>query len=118
MNDMDERHLQAATRLLKLLANERRLAILCQLGQGEMCVGELQDAVGLGQSALSQHLAKLRADGVVCTRRQSQRIVYALASEEVTAVISVLSGLYCDRPKGKSEPKLDSGQEPSQENVT
>ncbi|AWK88669.1 ArsR/SmtB family transcription factor [Azospirillum thermophilum] len=98
MNEIDPHHLRTAAALLKAMANERRLLILCQLGQGEQCVGELAGPVGLGQSALSQHLAKLRAEGLVATRRQGQTIFYRLASAEVAAVIEVLAGLYCGRP--------------------
>ncbi|KAA0686094.1 ArsR/SmtB family transcription factor [Azospirillum brasilense] len=98
MNELDGGHIRSATRLLKALANERRLSILCLLGRGEMCVSALADAVGLGQSALSQHLARLRAEGLVRTRRESQTIFYALASAEAAAVIEVLAGLYCERP--------------------
>ncbi|SMF33597.1 transcriptional regulator, ArsR family [Azospirillum oryzae] len=98
MNDSDGRHIRSAARLLKAIANERRLSILCHLAHGEMCVGALVAAIGLSQSALSQHLARLRADGLVRTRRDGHSIVYALASAEAAAVIGVLSGLYCDGP--------------------
>lgn len=87
--------LEPAVRLLKALANERRLMILCALGAGERSVGELAACVGLGQSALSQHLAKLREDGLVVTRRRAQTIFYSLASREAAEVIAVLAGLYC-----------------------
>lgn len=80
------------------MANERRLSILCQLGHGEMCVSALADAVGLSQSALSQYLAKLRAEGLVRARRESQTIFYALASAEASTLIEVLATLYCRRP--------------------
>jgi len=97
MNETDSRHIQPAARLLRALGNERRLSILCCLGQGEMCVGQLVDAIGLSQSALSQHLAKLRVDGLVKTRRHAQTIFYSLASDEAAAVIDVLTRLYCGR---------------------
>ena len=71
-----------ASRLLKALSNERRLMVLCHLSQGEKSVGELERAVGLGQSALSQHLARLRRDALVRTRREAQTIYYSLASAE------------------------------------
>ena len=103
MDEQSDRHIRPAARLLKALANERRLAILCHLGRGEMTVGQLADAVGLSLSALSQHLAKLRADGVVTARRRSQTIVYALASREAAAVIDVLAGLYCPAPAAPLE---------------
>ncbi|NVJ92738.1 MAG: helix-turn-helix transcriptional regulator [Methylocystaceae bacterium] len=85
----------AAAELLKMMGNERRLMILCQLGNGEKSVGELERLVGLKQSALSQHLGKLRAERLVTTRRDSQTIYYSLASQEVTALIETLYGLYC-----------------------
>ncbi|WP_135076963.1 metalloregulator ArsR/SmtB family transcription factor [Terasakiella sp. SH-1] len=85
----------AASELLKMMGNERRLMILCQLGNGEKSVGELEDLVGLKQSALSQHLAKLRSQGLVTTRRESQMIFYSLTSGEVEKLIETLYGLYC-----------------------
>lgn len=84
-----------ATALLKALANEKRLLVLCLLSQGERAVGDLEAAVGLSQSALSQHLARLRADGLVATRRQAQTILYRLASADAKAVIDTLYALYC-----------------------
>ncbi|WP_419797151.1 MAG: ArsR/SmtB family transcription factor [Terasakiella sp.] len=85
----------AASELLKIMGSERRLMILCQLGRGEKSVGELESLIGLKQSALSQHLAKLRAQKLVKTRRESQTIFYSLASREVEQIIMTLYGLYC-----------------------
>ena len=85
----------AASELLKMMGNERRLMILCQLGTGEKSVSELEQLIMLKQSALSQHLAKLRAQQLVKTRRDSQMIFYSLASPEVEALIQTLYGLYC-----------------------
>jgi ArsR family transcriptional regulator, virulence genes transcriptional regulator len=85
----------AAETLLKALANRNRLVILCELLKGERSVGALQGAVGLSQSALSQHLARLRADGLVTTRRESQAIHYSLASDHVSRLIGLLYELYC-----------------------
>lgn len=90
--------LRPAAKLMKALSNEARLLILCELGQGERSVGQLGEIVGLSQSALSQHLARLRADGLVRTRRRSQTIFYSIASREVTAVIEVLADLFCHTP--------------------
>ena len=90
-----ERHAGEAARLMKAMSNAKRLLILCQLANAERSVGELATAVGLSQSALSQHLAKLREDGLVATRRVSQSIVYSLSSEAVRELIGVLLGLYC-----------------------
>ncbi len=84
-----------AAGFLKQLANENRLVILCELVRGERSVGELEAVVGLSQSALSQHLAKLRAARLVETRRESQTIYYSLADPGVTKIIGALYELYC-----------------------
>ncbi|MBQ4888607.1 MULTISPECIES: ArsR/SmtB family transcription factor [Shewanella] len=82
--------------MLKALANERRLFILCHLlNEGEMCVGEMNKKLGLSQSALSQHLAWLRKDNLVCTRKEAQTVFYSLKSDEVRELIKVLDNLYC-----------------------
>lgn len=94
----------AAAQFLKTMGNERRLLILCQLGAGEKSVGELEGLVGLKQSALSQHLAKLRAEHLVSTRRVSQTIYYKLASNEAEKLIETLYGLYCPTLKNKDKP--------------
>jgi ArsR family transcriptional regulator, virulence genes transcriptional regulator len=92
-----------ASKLLKAMSNQHRLMILCQLVQGEKCVGELEAVVGLSQSALSQHLARLRRDAVVKTRRSAQTIYYSLAGEEASAVIRTLYNLYCGPPTTVSQ---------------
>jgi DNA-binding transcriptional ArsR family regulator len=85
-----------AAEFLKLLANPQRLLILCRLSvEREMSVGQLQGAVGLSQSALSQHLAKLRDDGLVATRREAQTIHYRIADKEVQRVLALLKDIYC-----------------------
>ena len=87
-----------AARLLKLLANEKRLVILCFLAtRGEMPVGALVEALGLSQSALSQHLAKLRRDGLVLFRRESQTMHYRLADPRVMRVLGALEEIFCTR---------------------
>jgi len=86
---------QRASILLKAMSNQHRLLILCQLVPGEKCVSELEKIVGLSQSALSQHLARLRRDGLVSTRREAQTIFYSLSGEEASAVIETIYGLYC-----------------------
>ncbi|MBM3600524.1 MAG: helix-turn-helix transcriptional regulator [Alphaproteobacteria bacterium] len=92
-----EANSRRASALLRAMSNERRLVILCQLAHGgEKSVGALAKAVGLRQSALSQHLARLRQDGLVRTRRSAQTIYYALASGAVAAVIDTLYTLYCN----------------------
>ena len=92
--DMQE-NAKRATALLKSMANESRLLILCQLSQKEMAVGELAEFIPLSQSALSQHLSVLRHEGLVKTRRSSQYVHYSLDSEEVKAVIGVLYEQFC-----------------------
>lgn len=85
-----------AARLLRLLANERRLMVLCHLvGAGEMHVGALASTIGLSQPAISQHLALLREDGLVATRRAAQTIYYRLADDKAARVIALLRELYC-----------------------
>lgn len=84
-----------AAQLLKALANENRLLILCHLDGQELSVSELNERVPLTQSALSQHLAVLRRDGLVRTRRESQTIYYSLSGAAARAVIKVLHDLYC-----------------------
>ena len=87
---------QEAARLLKLLANEKRLVILCFLAVcGEMPVGALAEALNLSQSALSQHLAKLRRDGLVQFRRESQTLHYRLADPRAVRVLVVLKEIFC-----------------------
>lgn len=84
-----------AARLLKAMSNEHRLLVLCHLVGREMTVSELVEAIGLSQSALSQHLAKLRHHRLVRTRRQAQHIYYRLASPEVERLLETLYDLYC-----------------------
>ena len=84
-----------AASLLRALSNERRLMILCQLGDREMSVGQMLPLVGLSQSALSQHLAKLRDEALVATRREGTTIFYRIAEPAVLKVIAVLAEIYC-----------------------
>ena len=84
-----------AARLLRTLGNERRLMILCQLADGERSVGELQPLVGLSQSALSQHLAVLREEGAVATRREGQTIWYRVADPAAVKVLATLADIFC-----------------------
>ena len=85
-----------AANLLKLLGNEKRLLILCFLAaRGEMTVGELADVVKLSQSALSQHLGKLRADGLVAFRRDAQTLHYRVADRRALQMLQVLKQIYC-----------------------
>ena len=85
-----------AAQLLKLLGNEKRLLILCFLAaRGEMTVGELVGVVKLSQSALSQHLGKLRADGLVAFRRSSQTLHYRVTDKRALRVLGLLKEIYC-----------------------
>lgn len=90
-------HAEEAAGLLRALANPHRLTVLCVLSEGELPVGELNARVPLSQSALSQHLGVLRADGLVETRREGQAIHYRLAPGPALAVIRTLHDLYCGR---------------------
>jgi DNA-binding transcriptional ArsR family regulator len=86
----------AAARLMKLLSNERRLLVLCKLaGAGEMTVGALAVSVGLSQSALSQHLSLMRAEGLVRFRREGQTLHYAIADPIAERLLSTLREIYC-----------------------
>jgi DNA-binding transcriptional ArsR family regulator len=89
--------------VLKAMANGHRLLILCELLKGERSVSALEEVVGLSQSALSQHLAKLRDFGVVATRREAQSIYYSLAEPRVASLMGTLYELYCT--PSKSKPK-------------
>lgn len=90
-----------AAALLRLLGNEKRLMVLCQLADGELSVGALQARVGLSQSALSQHLALLREQHIVATRRESQTIHYRIADPAALRVIQTLAELFCPPEMGK-----------------
>jgi len=83
-----------ASRLLRAMGNERRLAILCHLSDREHSVTELCRLVGLSQSALSQHLAKLRRDNLVKTRRSAQTVFYSVSSPEVAPILKSLSDVF------------------------
>lgn len=91
-----ERKAAEAASLLKLLANESRLLILCRLAAaGEASVGTLCDATDLSQSALSQHLARMREDGLVATRRDAQTIYYRIADRDAGRLLTLLKDIYC-----------------------
>jgi DNA-binding transcriptional ArsR family regulator len=82
---------------LKVLANEDRLLLLCQLSQGEMCVSDLEERLGIGQPTLSQQLGVLRNEGVVQTRREGKNVFYRFADPALLAIIGVLYRLYCPK---------------------
>ena len=90
-----------ASALLKAMSNQHRLMILCQLVPGEKSVGELERIIGLSQSALSQHLARLRRDQMVKTRRAAQTIYYSLASKEVEEIMASLYRIFCSKVSRK-----------------
>jgi len=94
LSELAPKAVQAET-FLKALANRHRLMILCELHKGERSVTALQQALGLSQSSLSQHLARLREDDLVTTRRKSQAIFYSLANAHVLSVIKLLYEIYC-----------------------
>ncbi len=99
LETLEQRAAEAA-RMMRLLGHEKRLLVLCHLvAAGEMNVGELVAAVGLSQSALSQHLALLREDGLVTTRRDAQMILYRLADPRAAQILEFLRTLYCP-PEG------------------
>ncbi|MEE8308377.1 MAG: metalloregulator ArsR/SmtB family transcription factor [Gammaproteobacteria bacterium] len=81
--------------LMKVLSNEHRLMILCQLAEGEKSVGQLAELLNVRQAALSQQLALLRKDGMVHTRRQAQNVFYSLAREDVRSLMGFLYETYC-----------------------
>ena len=96
-----------AAALLSAMANPKRLLILCNLVKGEIPVGALAQEVGLSQSALSQHLSKLRAQKLVKTRRDAQTIYYSIASEPAREVLKTLYQVYCASSKaGRPKRKL------------
>ncbi|MDR6672596.1 DNA-binding transcriptional ArsR family regulator [Xanthomonas translucens] len=95
-------HAGEAARLLKALGNEKRLLLLCLLVDHEHSVGELNARLDLSQSALSQHLALLREDGLVQTRRDGQTIYYSLVPGPAQRILDTLHGIYCSA--GRSSP--------------
>ena len=96
----------AAEKLLKAMASRPRLMILCELLKGERTVTALQQEVGLRMSAMSQHLARLRADQLVSTRRESQTIHYSITSAPAKTLIATLYDLYCSPAHDKDQRRL------------
>lgn len=90
-----QRNAAKAEAMLRLLANAKRLMILCHLVKGEKSVGQLAELVDLSQSALSQHLAKLRVQGLVESDKQGQMVYYRISNPEVEAILSTLYLMYC-----------------------
>lgn len=90
-----ERNASKAQAMLKSLANAKRLMILCHLVESEQTVGEIADLVGLSHSALSQHLAKMKENGLVVSDKRGQQVYYRIGSPEVKAILSTLYLIYC-----------------------
>jgi len=92
--------------IMSALANERRLMILCQLVEyGEATVGSLVDAVGISQSALSQHLAKMRDEGIVTFRKESQTVWYRIADPRIEKLFATLHQLFCRTSRKAGKPR-------------
>ncbi len=103
LSDLDREQAKDAAALLRALANPTRLMLLCALVEGEQSVGELNARIPMSQSALSQHLARLREEELVTTRRESQSIYYRIADPMVLELIAPLHRRFCssrDRPAG------------------
>jgi len=90
-----QRAASAATDLLKLVGHPDRLMVLCQLKTGEHSVGQLASMLDIKQSPLSQHLARMRNEGVVTSRREAQTIYYSIAGKEAEKLVTVLYDLFC-----------------------
>ena len=86
---------ERASALMKTLGHAGRLMILCNLAEGERSVGDLAGELGMSQSSLSQHLARMRGEGLVDTRRESQTVYYRLREGEARSVIELLYNIYC-----------------------
>ncbi|MDR3413043.1 MAG: metalloregulator ArsR/SmtB family transcription factor [Formivibrio sp.] len=98
-----------ATALLKALANEDRLLLLCQMVEGEKCVSDFETLLDIRQPTLSQQLGVLRSEGLVHTRREGKRIYYSLASQEALRILETLYGLYCPTPNSASKRPSQTG---------
>lgn len=105
MNELQRNAIRVAG-LLKAMSNPARLVILCQITEGERSVGELERAVGLSQSSISQHLAVLRSKKVVSSRRVGQTVLYSLAGDEVEALMSTLHTVFCREAAAPTSPAL------------
>lgn len=84
--------------MLRVLSNEDRILLLCQLTRGEACVSELEERLGIRQPTLSQQLGILRAEKIVSTRREGRNIYYRISDQRAVAVLTTLYGLYCPKP--------------------
>ncbi|MDG1417394.1 MAG: metalloregulator ArsR/SmtB family transcription factor [Maricaulis sp.] len=99
MKNLDRAELEAnasaAASLLRALSNETRLMILCQLVDGELSVGQLLERINMSQSALSQHLARLRQEELVITRREAQSVIYSIGDPAAETIIKALAEIFC-----------------------
>ena len=98
MSELQDNARRAAG-LLKAMSNPSRLVILCQLAEGERSVGELEQEVGISQSGISQHLAVLRREHVVASRRERQTVFYSLGGADVVALMATLHKVFCKGPR-------------------
>ena len=99
-DDILEGDIGAAADLMKMLASEARLQILCRLVDGERSVGDLAEACGMAQPTMSQQLRRLKDAGLVDSSRRGQTILYRIKGDEVQAVLQTLHRLYCAQPEG------------------
>ena len=100
-----------ASRLLKMMGNESRLLALCFLAEeGELSAGDLAQRVGLSQSALSQHLAKLREDDLVATRKDAQSVFYRVCNPNAQRVLELLHDIFCPELGQSPQPSGDTGE--------
>jgi len=95
MKSIPEGKIKAASEGLRAIAHELRLAVLCHLLDGPLCVGELMAATGASQSNLSQHLAKMRMLGLLNSRKEGQRVIYSIATQEMGGLVDALRRIYC-----------------------
>jgi len=95
MQAIPEEKIRIASEGLRALAHEVRLAVLCHLMNGPLCVQDLMQATGASQSNLSQHLAKMRMMGLLNTQKDGQRVIYSIASPELGGLLEALRRIYC-----------------------
>ena len=96
VNEM-RKNAESSAAFLKLLANPTRLLVLCNLIEGERCVGDLEKNLDISQSALSQHLSKMRDEGIVKADKQGQHVFYSISDSNVVEILNVLYGLFCKK---------------------
>jgi len=96
VNEM-RKNVENSSSFLKLLSNPTRLMILCNLIESERCVGDLEKDLNISQSALSQHLSKMRDKGIVKSEKQGQHVFYSISDSDVVDIINVLYKLFCKK---------------------